>query len=191
MQHRIPPDRVLVTQVSWIIPEKGVPDVLEAARIALLEEPGLHFAFVGDGKYREEYSRRAAESGIASHVTWTGLVKDPMGEGVFSATDVSCQASRWEEAFGLVVAEAMAFGKPLVATRAGGIPEIVEDGVTGYLVARRDAAALAEKFVTLARDPDLRRRLGLAGGHRAADLFDLQKNVKLMVELYRIFKIVD
>jgi glycosyltransferase involved in cell wall biosynthesis len=190
-EHHIPADRILVTQVSWIIPEKGVRDVLEAARLALPGAPSLHFAFVGDGKYREEYTRLAVEYGIADHVTWTGLVKDPMAEGVFAAADISCQASRWEEAFGLVLAEAMAFGKPIVATRVGGIPEVVEDGVTGFLVARSDTAALAEKFAMLARDPDLRQRLGHAGRRRAEAEFDLRRNVDLMIDLYRGFGIVD
>jgi glycosyltransferase involved in cell wall biosynthesis len=190
-EHHIPADRILVTQVSWIIPEKGVRDVLEAARLALPGEPSLHFAFVGDGKYREEYARLAVEYGIADHVTWTGLVKDPMAEGVFAAADISCQASRWEEAFGLVLAEAMAFGKPIVATRVGGIPEVVEDGVSGFLVARGDTAALAEKFAMLARDPDLRQRLGHAGRRRAEAEFDLRRNVDLMIDLYRGFGIVD
>jgi glycosyltransferase involved in cell wall biosynthesis len=189
-RHGIPPGRVLVTQVSWIIPEKGVRDVLEAARLALPREPSLHFAFVGDGKYREEYARLAAEYGISDHVTWTGLVKDPMSEGVFAATDLSCQASRWEEAFGLVLAEAMAFGKPIVATRVGGIPEVVQDGVTGFLVGRGDTAALAEKFVALARDPDLRERLGRAGRLRAETEFDLRKNVGATMDLYRSLKII-
>jgi len=114
-----------------------------------------------------------------------------MAEGVFSATDISCQASRWEEAFGLVLAEAMAFGKPIVATRVGGIPEVVDDGVTGFLVARGDTAALAEKFVMLARDPDLRQRLGRAGRRRAEGEFNLGRNVDLMIDLYRNFGILD
>jgi glycosyltransferase involved in cell wall biosynthesis len=183
-QHGIPGECVLVTQVSSIIPEKGIPDVLEAARLAVAHEPALHFAFVGDGEHRDEYGARAAAMGIAEHVTWTGLVKDPMAEGVFSATDISCQASRWEEAFGYVVAEAMACGKPVVATRAGGLPEVVLDGQTGFIVPRGDTAALAEKFVLLARDPALRERLGRAGRARAEAEFDVRKNVAALMRLY-------
>lgn len=190
-EHSIPAHCVLIVQVSGITPEKGIPDVLDAARLTLLQEPSVHFAFVGDGKNREEYARRAIEYGIGDHITWTGLVKDPMAEGVFAAADISCQASRWEEAFGLVLAEAMAFGKPLVATRVGGIPEVVDDGLTGFLVARRDPAALAEKFILLVRDPDLRQRLGGAGRERAEAEFDLPRNVDLMIDLYRSLKIID
>lgn len=183
-RHGIPSGRILVVQVSWIIPDKGVPDVLEAARLALAQEPNLHFAFVGEGKYREEYTRRAIEMGIGEHVTWTGLSRDPMGEGVFAAADISCQASRWEEAFGLVIAEGMAFGKPFVATRVGGIPEVVLDGETGYLTAKGDTAALAERIVQLARDPSLRHKLGQAGRAYAQREFDVRRNAQALVDLY-------
>ena len=183
-QFNIPAERILVTQVSWIIPEKGILDVLEAARIALAQEPALHFAFVGDGKYRDEFTQRAVDMGIADHVTWTGLVKDPMAEGVFSATDISCQASRWEEAFGYVIAEGMAFGNPVVATRVGGIPELIDDGKTGFLVNRGDPAALAQKFILLARDRELRERLGSAARKHAEAEFDVRKNVHTLFELY-------
>jgi glycosyltransferase involved in cell wall biosynthesis len=186
-RHGIPPERILVTQVSQINPEKGIPDVLEAARMALAQFANLHFAFVGDGQYLEEYKLRSADTGIQDHVTWTGLVTDPMAEGVFAATDISSQASRWEEAFGLSIAEAMSFEKPVVATRVGGIPEVVEDGKTGFLVPRRDAAALAEKFVLLARDQQLRRRMGLAGRARAESLFDVRTNVGILLDLYGEF----
>ena len=185
-KHGIPADRIVVTQVSWIIPEKGIPDVLAAAQAAVEEEPNLHFVFAGDGKYMDEYKRQAEAMGRSGHVTWTGLVRNPMTEGLFAATDIACQASRWQEAFGLVIAEAMAFGKPLVATQVGGIPEVVLDGETGFLVARRDVKALAEKFVLLARDRALRERLGEAGRQRAAAEFDVHKNVGKLMELYRL-----
>lgn len=182
----IPEDGILVVQVSWIIPEKGIPDVLEAARLALAEEPSLHFAFTGEGKYRAEYTAKADSMGIGDHVTWTGQIQDPMGEGVFAAADISCQGSRWEEAFGLVIAEAMAFGKPFVATKVGGIPEVVIDGQTGFLVPRRDPAALAARIVELARDPGLRRRLGDAAKEYAQRHFDVRKNARALMDLYGV-----
>ncbi len=186
-RYGIPADRVLITQVSQIKPEKGVDDILQAARLALVEQPNLHFALVGDGKYLEKYAQRTRELGIEDHVTWTGLVTDPVGEGVFAATDILCLPSRWQEAFGLVLAEAMSCEKPVVATRVGGIPEVVEDGETGFLVPRGDLAALAEKLVLLARDPGLRERLGRAGRQRAAARFDVRVNTRELMEVYGDF----
>ncbi len=124
----------LVTQVSWIIPEKGIPQLLDAARLVLNEFPETRFAIVGSGSHEAEYRQRAAELGIASSLVWTGVVQNPMEDGVYAATDIFCLASQWQEAFGWVIAEAMAFEKPVVATAVGGIPEVVEEGVTGLLV---------------------------------------------------------
>ncbi len=186
-RYGIPADRILITQISQIIPEKGIDDVLEAARIALAENPDLHFVFVGDGKFLEHYLRRTIEIGLVDRVTWTGLVVDPVAEGVYAASDIVCLASRWQEAFGLVLAEAMSCEKPVVATRVGGIPEVVDDGQTGFLVPPGDAPALAAMFIRLARDEDLRSRLGRSGRARAATHFDVRTNTRSLLELYGTF----
>jgi glycosyltransferase involved in cell wall biosynthesis len=186
-RYAIPPERILITQISQVIPEKGIGDVLAAAKLALARHPGLHFAFIGDGKHLAHFTTRAIELGIAAHVTWTGMIIDPVAEGVFMATDISCLAARWQEAFGLVLAEAMSCGKPVVATRVGAIPEVVEDGKTGFLVPHRDPAALADKFILLARDSELRAALGRAGRERAATHFDVRTNVNRLLEVYGDF----
>lgn len=185
-KYSIPEDRTLVAQVSWMIPEKGIADLLEAAKLVIAENPGVHFAFVGEGARRREYTNRAAEVGLAKHVTFTGQVEDPMGSGVFAAADIVCQVSRWEEVFGYVIAEAMSCGKPMVATRVGGIPELVEDGKTGFVIERGDAAGIADRILKLVADPALRQRMGAAGREAARTNFDLEQNVGRVVELYGI-----
>ena len=186
LKHSIPETRTLVTQVSWIIPEKGIADLLAAARLVIARNANVHFAFVGEGAYRERYTREATELGLDDHVTWTGQVDDPMGEGVYAAADIVCQASRWEEVFGYVIAEAMSCRKPLVATRVGGIPELVQDGRTGFLVDRGDVRALADRILELASDRELRKCMGRAGRHVAEAKFDLLRNVARVIESYRI-----
>lgn len=190
-RHQIPPDRVLVTQISWLIPQKGILDTLAAARLALDQEPSLHFAFAGDGEFSDRYQQRAQELGIDAHVTWTGSIRNPIVEGAFAATDILCQASRWEEAFGLVIAEAMAFAKPVIATRVGGVPELVLDGETGYLVEKGDAGAIADKIVLLARTRELRAQLGRAARQRAEDLFDVRRNVDDLIDVYGVAMAVE
>ena len=111
-RHSIPDDRAIVVQVSWIIPEKGIADLLETARLVIDQNPNVQFVIVGEGAYRERFARDAAAMGLGDHVTWTGMSRDPFGEGVFDAADVVCQMSRWEEVFGWMIAEAMAHGKP-------------------------------------------------------------------------------
>ena len=185
-RYGIPPDRLVVTQVSWLIPEKGVDDLLAAARDVVAAEPRAHFLLAGEGGHRPNLEQAARDLGIQAHVTFTGVVSDPLADGLFAASDVVCQMSRWEEVFGYVNAEAMASGKPLVGTRVGGIPEIVDHGKTGYLVDRRDTSAMACRILELLRDPDLRRRMGEAGRQRAVEKFNHKTNVAQLVKLYGI-----
>ena len=145
-QHGIPAERVIVLQVSWIIPEKGIPELLAVARTVLAKTDKAQFVLVGEGAYREQYMKEAAAMGLADHVTWTGMVEDPFGEGVYDAADIVCQLSNWEEVFGWMIAEAMAYEKPIVATRVGGIPELVNDGQNGFLVERGDVNGTAERI---------------------------------------------
>ena len=183
-RHGIPAGRIVVVQVSWLIPEKGIGDLLEAARLVVARNQNVHFVFVGEGEHREAFAKRAKEFGLNGNVSWTGLVRDPFAEGVYDAADIVCQASRWEEAFGQVIAEAMAYAKPVVGTHVGGIPEVIEDGVSGFLVSRGDVQALADRIQQLAGDAELRKRMGTAGRLIVQDKFNLQENVRQLVGLY-------
>ena len=185
-RYSIPQDRSVVLQVSWIIPEKGILDLLAAARIAVSRNPKAHFVIVGEGPFREEYMKKADELGLRDHVTWTGTIEDPFNEGVYDVADVVCQVSRWEEVFGWTIAEAMSYGKPVIATRVGGIPELVTDNESGFLVEGGDVNALAEKILKLMSDPALRERMGQAGRRTVDAKFDLQKNVGQLVKAYGI-----
>lgn len=187
-RYSIPADRAIVTQVSWMIPEKGIADFLAAARLVLAQNRNVQFVLVGDGTNRDEYMNDSAAMGIADHVTWTGVVEDPFGEGVFAAADVICQFSRWEEVFGWMIAEAMAHGKPVVATRVGGIPELIEQGVSGQLVSRGNTTTMSERVLELLNDSELRRRMGAAGREAVVAKFDLRKNVAQLIEAYGIIQ---
>jgi glycosyltransferase involved in cell wall biosynthesis len=183
--YSIPQDRVVVMQVCWMIPEKGIADLLQAAKLVLDKSPNVHFIFAGEGRCRQEYEQTAERLGLGPHVTFTGRLQDPMAEGAFAAADIVCQVSRWEEAFGWTIAEAMASGKPLVATRVGGIPEVVADGKSGYLVDRGDVAAMAEKILSLAAAPALCASLGETGRQICETKFDMKKNVAALIRFYR------
>lgn len=185
-RYSIPENRHIVLQVSWIIPEKGVLDLLDAARATLASKCNAHFIIAGEGAHRAQYMEYAVQAGIADRITWTGLLEDPLAGGVYAAADVVCLLSRWQEAFGWVIAEAMACRKPLVATNVGGIPEIVEDGVTGFLVPPRRPDAAAQRIVDLLADASLRRRMGDAGRARVERLFNLRNTVTELMDLYGI-----
>jgi glycosyltransferase involved in cell wall biosynthesis len=185
-RYGIPKDRVVILQVSWMIPEKGIRALLEAARILVEQNANAHFVLVGEGAQRQQFMDDAAKLGISERVTWTGLVEDPFGAGVYDAADIICQLSQWEELFGWMIAEGMAYGKPIVATRVGGIPELVNDGESGFLVKRDDTEAAAEKLLQLIKDPDLRHKMGAAGRRVVAEKFDLKTNVAELVAQYGI-----
>ncbi len=183
-RYSIPPNRTIVLQVSWIIPEKGIPDLLKAARLVLEKDANVQFVFVGEGAYREQYTKEAVAMGLGDHVTWTGLVLDPFAEGVYDAADIVCQVSCWEEVFGWVIAEAMAYSKPVLGTRVGGIPELIEDNESGFLVDRGDTIAMFQKVLLLASDPNLRRRMGQAGRQITNRKFNLKQNVGRLIDCY-------
>jgi glycosyltransferase involved in cell wall biosynthesis len=182
----IPHDRTIVGQVSWIIPEKGISDFLEMARLVCSHRDDVQFVLAGEGAQREQYMRDATAMGLGDHITFTGMIDDPFGEGVFHAFDIVCQFSRWEEVFGWMIAEAMAHETPVVASRVGGIPELIADGQSGYLVERGDADRMSARVLELANDPDLRDRMGQAARQTVEAKFDLSENVARLVESYGI-----
>jgi glycosyltransferase involved in cell wall biosynthesis len=185
-RYSIPAERKIVTQVSWIIPEKGITDFLETASLVLKQDRNVQFVLVGDGEQRQQFTEQAGSMGIADHLTWTGMVEDPFGEGVFEAADIVCQFSRWEEVFGWMIAEAMAHRKPIIATRVGGIPEVVEEGVSGFLVDRGDTRTMADSVLRLLNDDALRRRCGRAGQQIVHERFNLRTNVGRLIESYQL-----
>jgi len=180
----IPLERAIVGQVSWLIPEKGIDDFLEVARRVTSELPEVQFVWVGDGAARERYVQEAAAKGLRDRITFTGMIDDPMGEGVFQAFDVVCQFSRWEEVFGWMIAEAMAHRRPVVATRVGGIPELIVHGESGYLVERSSIESMSQRVIELLKDPDQRARMGQAARRIVEANFDMTTNVGQLIQSY-------
>ena len=114
---------------------------------------------------------------------FTGVISNPTAQGVFEASDVYCQPSLWQEASGLAVMEAMSFRLPVVASRIGGLPELVRDGLTGFLFAPGDADAMADRLIELARDPALRRSMGEAGYEDIVSEHRIEDTVERYVHL--------
>ncbi|MBX5489770.1 MAG: glycosyltransferase [Chloroflexi bacterium] len=162
----LPPDSPLVTLVGRLQRWKGQHVLLAAAPHVLARVPSAHFLIVGDAlfglepEYPGQLAALAVELGIEGHVHFLGQRHDV--PALLHASTVVVHASIQPEAFGLVVLEGMAAGKPVVAARAGGPAEIVVDGVTGRLVPPGDAAALAEALVGLLQAPAHGQQLGAA-----------------------------
>ena len=186
LRHGVPASAPVAAQASWMIPEKGITDLIEAARMVLGRIPQAHFLMAGEGQHRKEYMAVVRDLGMEANFTWTGQVQNPVAEGLYVAADVVCQVSRWEEAFGWVIAEAMAAGRPVVATRVGGIPELVADAESGFLVAPRAPAQIAERLIHLLEDSPLRARMGAAGRILSEQKFDLTRNLDTLMRVYGI-----
>jgi glycosyltransferase involved in cell wall biosynthesis len=165
-------EEVLVTCVARLVERKGHEDLLRAGA-------GFRLLFVGDGPFRRRLEGRGA--------ILAGWREDTAE--IVAASDVVALASRFGEGCPNAVLEAMAAGKPVVATRAGGTPEVVVDGETGFLVPPEDPKALRSALETLAADPALRRRMGEAGRARARDAYGTERMVRAYEALY--FKLTE
>jgi glycosyltransferase involved in cell wall biosynthesis len=175
-----PGDQVIGT-ISRLVWKRGHEELLEAAAIVTREEPSVKLAVVGDGPLRPSLEARAAALGLNGGVRFLGAV--PHAAGLLPHFDVFVLSSVWEGMSNSLL-EAMAAGRPVVATRVGGNPEVVVDGETGLLVPPRDAPALAEAMLRLLRDRELARRFGDAAKRRVESHFTLEQMVGRMQELY-------
>lgn len=185
------PGDVLIGIVCRLDAWKGVDDFLAAAGRAEAERPGLRFAVVGGAiigqeSYADALARQAEARGLGGRIVFTGWRFGPADmPAVFRALDVLVLASREPEPFGLVVIEAMASGRPVIATAHGGPLDIVEDGRTGLLVPPRNPEALASAMLALADDPSRRARMGAHGRERVLTHFTAAQYVAGIDAVYR------
>jgi glycosyltransferase involved in cell wall biosynthesis len=161
--------------------EKGGADLIRAAAIVRQQNQHVRFRIAGDGTLRPQLERLAARLQLADTIEFVGWNRDSVG--FLKQIDILAMPSLWE-AFGLSAAEAMALGKPVIASRIGGLPEVVEEGRTGILVPPADPAALARAIVELAADPARRRALGMYGRARVEQFFTLDRMVSRHEEFY-------
>jgi glycosyltransferase involved in cell wall biosynthesis len=167
-----------------LFPRKGIRFLLEAAAQLKPRFPDLKVVLAGDGFERPQLARLAGDLGIAQDVTFLGWVPNTDLPPYYRAAAVSVIPSL-EEGFGIPAAEAMGCEVAVVASDAGGLPEVVEDGVTGLVVPRGDSGALAKAIGTLLQDPERRRVMGQAGRLRALRLFDWDRSAEQFEQLYR------
>lgn len=178
----LPPQVPVVGSVGRLVSFKGYDDLLEAAAIVRRADTTIHWVLVGDGELRAALERRCRELGLERLVRFTGW-RDDVRE-YLALFELFVLPSRGEH-FGRVLVEAMAMAKPVIATNAGGVPEIVADGQTGLLVPPAAPDALASAVLAMIRDPARAAQMGAAGRRRAISQFGLARHVEAVVELYR------
>ena len=188
---KVPEDTPLVGMVAHLTPWKGHADFLRIARTVSLQVPGVRFLVSGgpiyetEGHAGYEASLRllAGELGIADRVKFLGI-RDDIPD-IMAALDVLVHCPTAPEPFGRAVAEAMAAGKPVIAAKDGGVPELVDDDRTGLLVPSGDTAAFSTALRRLLEDEALRRRMGSAGRLRAEAMFAVEPHAERVLQAYR------
>jgi glycosyltransferase involved in cell wall biosynthesis len=166
--------------VGALAPHKHHQNFLEAAAIVKKATPAVRFLIVGDGELREALERSAASRDLSADVIFTGFREDVLE--ITRGLDIFVLCS-YLEGLGTAILDAMALGRPIVATQVGGIPEIVLQGKNGLLVPPRDPQKLAEAILKLANDPILRDRMGAFGREHAKN-FTVEKVIQRTEEIY-------
>lgn len=177
----LPAGAPIVGNVAALVPHKGQRHLIEAVPLVLRAVPDARFIVVGEGELRASLERQIHDLGVEPHVCLTGFRRDV--PGLIKAFDLFVLCST-TEGLGTSVLDAMACGRAVVGTHAGGIPESVVDDETGVLVPTHDSAALAAAIVRLLRDEALRRRMGEAGRERVEKKFSVERMVEETAAVY-------
>jgi glycosyltransferase involved in cell wall biosynthesis len=169
-----------IVAICKMTPAKGVPVLLEA--LLLLKQRGLELPcrIVGTGPCLLEFQAFAREQNL-TNVEFLGSRDDV--PDVLRAAQVTVVPSVWEEAFGLAAAESLAVGVPVIASRIGALPELIDEGTNGLLVAPGDPRALADALCELTSDPERLRSMSKAARAKAEREFDLNKLSRNLVEI--------
>ena len=181
-----PDGEIRIVTIARLVREKGLEYAIKAIGILAAKNPELKIKYeiIGEGKLLGKLRSLAAEEGVSHAVTFAGGKDQDYISGRLAESDIFLLSSV-EEALSVALMEAQASGLPAVATKVGGISEIVSDGESGYLVQPGDAEALAAKLDLLAKDPEGRRKMGMAGRKTVEEKYDIRKLNKKLVELYR------
>ena len=180
-EYLIPADAQIVGVVARLEAEKGHRTLLEAWPLVLAEVPSARLLIIGEGSERDSLEAQVVSLGIEDRVVFTGRREDV--PAVTAARDVAVLPS-YREAQGLSVLEAMALGRPVIASRVGGIPEMIEDGVSGLLVEPHDCDALAAGIVRLLTDHPLADMIAHRGHELVHDRFCIELMVHSISDLY-------
>src|SRR5262245_62477342 len=178
----LPHHAPVVGNVGALVPHKGQRHLIEAAHLVVQQLPDVRFVILGEGDLREHLERLIREHHLEKHVLLPGFRIDVLG--CIKGFDLFVMSSV-TEGLGTSLLDAMACSKAIVATNAGGIPEVVDDGVTGMLVQPRDHHELATAIVRLICDEQARQRRAAAGFKRVSAGFTVERMVAETANVYR------
>jgi glycosyltransferase involved in cell wall biosynthesis len=179
----IPRDAPVVGKIARLTPLKGHEQFFDAAEIVARREPRSWFLLVGNGPLRAELEARVRAIGIADRTVFAGLVPPQDVPAHIQAMDVVVHASL-REGIARVLPQAGATGKPAIAFHLDGAPEVIQDGISGFLVPPVDTAAMAERVLQLLADPVRCQSMGTAGREFASAHFGLDEMVRRINDVY-------
>lgn len=177
----LPHGAPVVGNVAALVPHKGQRHLIDAAHIVMRDLPDARFVILGEGELRPALEHQVHEFHLEKHVLLPGFRTDVIG--CIKGFDLFVMSSV-TEGLGTSLLDAMACGRPIVATTAGGIPEVVVHGETGLLVPPRDHDALARAILALLADPARRERMAAAGLARVRERFTVERMVAATAEVY-------
>ncbi|MCZ2844970.1 MAG: glycosyltransferase family 4 protein [Candidatus Bathyarchaeota archaeon] len=177
----IPENSLIIGTVGRLEPVKGPEFLIKAAKHIISKYPDAFFIFTGNGYLRQNLDRIASKLGLRENIIFMGWRDD--AARIISAYDVFVLPSL-NEGMGRVLVEAMALGKPIVASNIGGIPDLVIHGKNGFLVSPKNPKELAKYIQILLEDEKKREKMGLAGKEMALN-FSAENMVEKIVELYQ------
>ena len=180
VRHLFPKSEKLLCHVSNFRPVKRIPDLLEVFLLVNAKLP-CRLLMIGDGPERSKAEAFCREHGVGDRVLFLGHVPDV--EEVMRSCDVFLLPSE-TESFGMAALEALASEVPVIATRSGGLPEVVVDGEVGYLLEVGDIEGMAERAVELLTDDERRQRMGKAARRWALEQFEIAKVLPMYKQLY-------
>lgn len=177
------PPRLLC--LGRLVADKGFDLAVSAFALLAARFPAARLVIAGDGPARAALARQAAELGVAARVDLPGWIAPDDVPALMNTATVVIMPSRWREAFGVVALQAAQMARPVVATRVGGLPEVVAHETTGMLVEKEDRVALANAIAYLLDHSHTAEQMGRAGRERAMSLFSFAQHVDAYDSLYR------
>ena len=177
------PRHVVIGKIARLFHLKGHEYVIDAARAVVRECPDVRFLLVGDGLLRDALQQTICVAGLGDYFQFTGLVPPSRIPALIGAMDVLVHASL-REGLARALPQALIAGKPAVSFDVDGAREVIISGETGFLIPPKDVAQLATALIELARDADLRRRLGARGRERFADQFRHETMTRQLRAIY-------
>lgn len=177
-------DAHVIFSASRLIAEKGQDVLIRAFANASRYVPTMHLLIAGEGPAKEQLQKLAVTEGVADKVTFMGKLPRNMMLTCYRACDVFAQPSRYPfDSFGLVYLEANACGRAVIAGKVAGIPEAVEDGISGFLIDPLDEDRLCELLLRLVQDPALREELERSALERVSTEFPLERMAQKTADL--------